>query len=167
MMKWAGVMDAWERLVKELDNPAEGGSASELTPDASGSGAQLRCSFRILAQALYPSPVEAIVLAGASPDIAREIRKRHTDLYFQHWRVVKAGLRGMVETELTASVNAGEWIIWLATGWKAIQLRYYLTSLAASGLRYSLGMRANPRSTLQELARLFAIADGSSHSPQG
>lgn len=166
MLKWEGVKDTWQRIVQEPDELVSR-STSDISADMCNCGAQLRGSFRILAQALYPTPVEAIAFAGAHPDIVREIRKRHTDLYFQHWRVVRTGLRRMLQAELTASINAGEWMNWVNTRWKGLRLSYYLASLKTTGLLYSLGMRANPRGALQKLSHLFAIADSGCHIPQG
>src|ERR1051325_2174635 len=163
MLKWEGVKDTWQRLVLELDDSAVTKSSPGSSADRSTCGTQLRGSFVILAQALFHTQVEAIAFAGASPDVVREIRKRHIDLYFQHWRLVRTGLRGMLQAELSESINAGEWTAWFSIQWKGLRLQYYLVSLIITGFLYSLGMTANPRNALQQLARLFAIADGCGH----
>lgn len=106
----------------------------------------------VLAQLLQPHWVEAIVVRGGSPLVARNVRKRQHRLFCECLERVASGSLESVRKSIRLTKAAGQWV-WCADEYRRLVLaRYYILKLRQAGLLYRIGARVSVSRTVLKLS---------------
>jgi hypothetical protein len=96
----------------------------------------------------------AVASQGVLPFEVRELRTRRTRMYFRYLERVRRQMLAELSRGAELSARSGQWRWYARQRMRRILLWYYLLRLAASGVRYWAGLRADIQRTAGALLDL-------------